>query len=305
MNLSLNTYRRAKSLLGTLVEISVRAETPSVANESIDAAFARMTEVHQRLSFHDETSDLSRVNEARARSSVNVSADFIIVLKTSLQLAERSGGIFNPLVAPKLQEWGILPAAEQTKSVQPWHLMKNISLKGPREVLVQSPVCMDFGGIAKGYAVDCALETLKTRGINSALVNAGGDVGVYGEEPYVLHLRDPALPWRPSDAYHVRDVSVATSGTYFSKTLQNGQEVCALVDGRTALPALRYASVTIAASRCIIADALTKVAAVMESRDLGRLLQSYDAHLVARFESETGEAARNQASVPYFSAWRQ
>jgi len=110
---------------------------------------------------------------------------------------------------------------------------------------------VDLGGIAKGFAVDRATDALKKQGIRFGVVNAGGDIRVFGSTTREVHLRNPILPTRFSGVLRVRDRAIATSATYFAPG--------ALIDGQMRRAITDLVSVTVAARDCMTADALTKI----------------------------------------------
>lgn len=116
---------------------------------------------------------------------------------------------------------------------------------------------VDLGGIAKGYAVDLAVAELKRCGVRSACVNAGGDLRVFGETPFPVLIRDPRSPSEAGLQLQLQNEALASSGNYFSI----GHSGSALVNGHDGQPCLGEFSVSVRASTCMLADALTKVVA--------------------------------------------
>jgi thiamine biosynthesis lipoprotein len=117
---------------------------------------------------------------------------------------------------------------------------------------------IDFGGIAKGFAVDRAVEILKRKRVMAAIVNAGGDLRVFGSASQLVHLRHPKQPNRAAGAVRLRERAMATSGIYFARTNRRGC-VSPILDARTGRAACDLISVTVGAANCVTADALTKV----------------------------------------------
>src|SRR5262249_7919481 len=101
--------RRAQALLGTFVEIDVTAASRSCAESAVEAAFAAVADVHRLMSFHDEDSDLSRLNRAASNGAVSVHPWTYAVLEMALQINRHSDGAFDINVAPALQRMGQLP----------------------------------------------------------------------------------------------------------------------------------------------------------------------------------------------------
>jgi thiamine biosynthesis lipoprotein len=135
---------------------------------------------------------------------------------------------------------------------------------------------IDLGGIAKGYAVDAAVAALQTKGVQSACVNAGGDLRVLGDVPFDISVRDPRDPVAMALSIPIRNGALATSGAYFSRQHIDGELRSALIDGRNAAALTDEFSVSVEAPTCMIADALTKVVAATRDRE-HPLLARYEA----------------------------
>jgi FAD:protein FMN transferase len=132
--------------------------------------------------------------------------------------------------------------------------------------LLKPGMQLDLGGIAKGYAVDRAVDCLRRQGIASALVNAGGDLRSFGLR-HTVWVRDPAEPGRGIPLLETADAAVATSAGYF-----NEKPPCsALVEPRTGESLGDDVSVTVCARRAIWADGLTKAVLADPAGSVGLL----------------------------------
>jgi thiamine biosynthesis lipoprotein len=245
--------QRAQPWLGTLVSIRVGAESPGLAAEAMDAAFAEIGEIHRRMSFHDPDSELSFLNTTAHRAPQAVSAHLRRVLSASLALARAAGGAFDPTIGGTLVEWRQLPAPAGGVPA-PDACWRDVSLEGGGRVRFRRPLWLDLGGIAKGYAVDRAIDCLRRRGVASAVVNAGGDLRSFGA-PHKVWVRDPADPRRGIPLLEVDNAAVATSAGYFNDPSSHS----AIVRPGTGMSLGRDSSVTVCAHRAIWADGLTKV----------------------------------------------
>lgn len=192
--------RRARPLLGTLVEIRVPAS--SAAERAMQHAFAAIERVHRAMSAQESTSDIARLRGGR-RSAIDPWTRQVLERAEEIRLA--TDGLFDCTACG-----------------------------------------YSLDGIAKGFAVDRAVDTLKAAGIRAGLVNAGGDLRLFGEEFEEVYVREPQRPERLVNIGRVREAAVATSAA----TL--------LVDPRLARRALRAAGATVIAADCMTADALTK-----------------------------------------------
>ncbi|MBK4736419.1 FAD:protein FMN transferase [Noviherbaspirillum sp. DKR-6] len=250
--------RRAQPWLGTVVDITI-ADGDS-CEPAMRAAFTVIADVHRLMSFHDAHSDVSRINRAEVDEQILVDARTAEVLEAALALCADSGGLFNPFCAPLLVEWDYLPAPD-ARNAPDWRAgTLPLVIDGCR-VKKLAPAWIDLGGIAKGYAVDAATEALRAHGVRAGCVNAGGDMRGFGDIDWPVLLRDAQRPQMPAFSTQLRDGALATSAIYFSGRTTRGQATSALVHGASGKPLLSGGSVSVAASRCMLADALTKVVA--------------------------------------------
>lgn len=226
--------RRARPLLGTFVEISAWGG----ADAAVARAFDAIQALQKALSFHDPASELSLLNRDGHDSVLRISRDLRRVLCMALRIARLSAGAFDPTAGSRGASW------------------RDIELLPGSRVRFRRPLRVDLGGIAKGYCVDRAVAELKRAGVESGLVNAGGDLRAFGARAFALHLRHPRDPRQLLPLGELRDAALATSATYL-----RGQERCA-----GSAPLAPGASISVRAPRAAIADALTKVVAVMGGR---------------------------------------
>jgi FAD:protein FMN transferase len=283
---------RARPLLGTYVAIRVGGLPEGPAHRAIDAAYEAIARVHRRMSFHDPASDVARLNQDAARRAVAVHRDTVAVLRRSLEVAAASEGAFDITVASELVRWGLLPALTGVPA-NPSGTWRDIELDEDRStVRFHRPVVIDLGGIAKGYAVDRAVESLAKAGAQRCCVNAGGDLRVAGPEAERIGLRLPRNDARLVPVLDVENASVASSAGGYGR----GRDGVGLRGphvhpaGRCAVGRGTFACVV--AERCVIADALTKIVLV-QGPDSHAVLRRYQAtahvHTVGRGWRHFGE----------------
>jgi len=194
------SVRRARPLLGTLVEIRVPAGRET--EPAIERAFSAIERVHRAMSAQESTSDIARLRAARSFA---------------------------------LDPWTrrVLERAEEIR----------LATDG----LFDCAACgYSLDGIAKGFAVDRAVEALQGAGIRAGVVNAGGDLRVFGEAYEEVYVRSPQRPQTLVYLGRVRDAAVATSAAAL------------LVDPRPSGRARPATGATVIAADCMTADALTK-----------------------------------------------
>lgn len=273
--------RRCRPLLGTFVEITARGCDEKLLSRGIEAGFAAIATVHRLMSFHDRSSDVSRMNRDAFPKGVNVHPWTWQVMEASKQFAEESHGMFDITVAPWLTKWNYLP--RRGYQFSPTASSRDIFLRRNYEVFFRRGLIVDLGGIAKGFAVDRAVDALKENGIDCGIVNAGGDLRTFGLASQLIHLRHPTDPTRVAGTVRLRQCAMATSGIYFARRRYRGEYVTPLLDGRTRQSGRELISVSVAAAECMAADALTKIVFVLREKAAGLLSQYHaDALLLER-----------------------
>ena len=257
--------RRAKPWLGTLVEIAIEAPSEAAFLHATELAFARVAQVHRLMSFHAPGSDVCAIARAPAGASLQVSADTARVLRLALDVEQRSGGLFNVAIAPALVASGRLPRPLAAQAAQARTLAEGIDWLGERRLRVRAPVWIDLGGIAKGYAVDCAVVALEAAGITSGLVNAGGDMRAFGPAAHPVHLRF-ADGLRPVALLQDAALAASCNADGGDAVDDVGDDVCAArltsphIDPRSGRSVRSPNSIVVQAFSTAVADALTKVA---------------------------------------------
>jgi thiamine biosynthesis lipoprotein len=239
--------RRARPLLGTLVEVRAAGASAAAFDVAADAAFDAIAQVHALMSFHEAGSDLRRIARAQAGERLSVHPHTAAVLRRAQRWARASGGAFDAGCAARAVARGWLPAP--TDGTPPGELPFEDALEvDGRQVIVHAPVWLDFGGIAKGYAVDLAVAALRRAGLAAGAVNAGGDLRVFGALEETVLVRSPfdAAELWPIAALRDSACATSASGEIASREPR-------------ASDAAAPCSVTVLAPTACAADALTKI----------------------------------------------
>lgn len=253
--------REVRLVMGTTAE--VRAAGLGDPAPVLDAAFAILDRVDERMSLWRE-SELTRLN--RAGSGV-VSPDVLAVLRHALDVAAASRGAFDPTVEPLVRACGGLGGTPRRLDDE--ERRRLVARVGPHHVHVEPATGtvrldpgtgLDFGGIAKGYAADLALEALRSFGARTGLVDLGGSsLAVFGA-PLTVAVRDPVIaegqPWA---TFELRDAAVGTSG--------GDQRPDHILDPRTGFPANAVLAATVVAGSAIEADALSTAVYVLGAEE--------------------------------------
>lgn len=238
--------RRCRPGLGTFVEVAIVDPGTADAHAASDVAFRAVDGVGASMSFQDPASLLSTINRDALHRPVPVDDATFDVLALAGVLFERSGGRFDGAFAID----GEAHATWTDVVLDP----------AARTVRFTKPLAIDLGGIAKGHAVDRAIDALAAYGVASAIVDAGGDLRVLGDAPQPIHLRGAADDAPPRFIGTLADGALATSSNGASRR-GRPRAPGFVVDRLRRRVAATDRSWSVVAPTCAVADALTKVVA--------------------------------------------
>jgi FAD:protein FMN transferase len=258
MKLPSNLHRRARPCLGTVVDVTLLDAEAPLAQTAFELAFAAVERVQQLMSAHDLASDVCRLSAVAHRRPVRVHFHTLVVLRLAQQLHRASNGIFDVTIGATMAQAGHVPRLG-LDDIDSEASSQDIVIEGQTDshatVRFLRPLHLDLGGIAKGYAVDCAVLTLQSCGVTSGLVNAGGDMRAFGPQAHPVQLRS---------ARGLRTVAMLQDAALASSCNAGMDEAVASphADTRTHQLVRQPHSVVVHASSAAVADALTKVAMV-------------------------------------------
>jgi FAD:protein FMN transferase len=231
----------------------VIAAESAAAEAAIERAFEAIEQVNRLMHPRAEDSDLARISSAPLHAPTKVHASIGQLLNLAKRISRLTDGVFDPCTPAQPGRLGdVEVSADET------------------EVFCHAPVALDFGGFAKGYAVDCAIEALMSGGCTAGLVNAGGDLRVFGQraEPVLVRgaageltpielvnaavaISDAAADQRPPEhqGYYVRGVAPATAVN---------QHASGFPHGASTAPGYARTYASVIATTAVVADALAK-----------------------------------------------
>jgi thiamine biosynthesis lipoprotein len=273
---SLGRYSFSEIHMGCQWKIVLYVADEAAANRAARAAYERVEELNRVLSDYDPVSELSRLSDtATSAEPVRVSDDLWRVLEISQQLSVKSDGAFDITVGPLVKLWRRarrtkeMPRADllaEAREATDYRAMK-LDPAARTAQLMKPHMRLDAGGIGMGYAVDEALTVLKREGVESALVDASGDIGVSdappGERGWRIAIEPPAGTGAASRFVLLNNCAITTSGDAFQAVEIDGKRFSHIVDPRTGLGVTGRIAVTVIAPNCITADSYTKPICVL------------------------------------------
>jgi thiamine biosynthesis lipoprotein len=255
-------------VFGTIVEVKLWGASKDQAGR----AFSEIQQMFQGMhrDWHAwESGLLVEINEAFADGrAATANPEIVEMIRVSRWAEEKSGGCFNPAIGGLVALWGFHtsdypiigppPSQAEIDSILDQHpSSRDIRVDGLQLASDNPFVQLDFGGIAKGYAVDLAVERLRQLGIGSAIVNAGGDLrafGRHGDRPWRVAVRRPG--GGTVGTVEVRgDEALFTSGNYERFRQDDLERYAHILDPRTGWPVRDVASATVISANGAVADA--------------------------------------------------
>lgn len=281
----LQSFQQTRSIMDTEVTIKVFAANESEALEAINKAFEEIAKIDALMSPSKEESQLNALNNEGIVEEA--SPDFVYVLERSGNYSELSDGAFDITIKPVLDLWASKfapegphtpPTSEELNSALEFVNFSKIGIDG-QQVTLSSGMGIALGGIAKGYAVDKAIESLRANGIENAFVNAGGDGRYIGEKPdgtpWVTGLQNPDKEGEFITTLAAQEVAVATSGNY-ERYFNESARVSHISDPRTGYPSEELISSTVIAKSAIDSDALATTVFVLGEKEGLELIESLE-----------------------------
>lgn len=263
-------FRRCKPLLGTYVEITIYdSMSDEAAFKITETAFEEVALVHRLMSFQNQDSELSLLNSEAFSRNIKVHPYTYKVLEVASIIHSITLGSFDCSIGHHLQRDGILPGHTP---IAPRANMNAVLLQHPNTVRYQQRLCIDLSGIAKGFAVDCAINRLSLAGIESAVVNAGGDLRILGEYSEEIWVRNPKNQQSLIYLGSLSNGAIATSSIYYSKDINHKTKTGSLINPITGCAINDEDSYSVIAPSCVMADGLTKALAIDKNTKANYLL---------------------------------
>ena len=284
--------QRTEAIMGTRCYVELWADDPVKGNEAIDAVMAELRRIDDLMSHYKPESELSAINQHANERPVQVDKELFDLIKLSTHYSQITEGAFDITYASVgyLYDYRrrIHPSEEQIKEALPAVNWRNMLLDEQHHTVrfEHSGMRIDLGGIGKGYAVDRGIEVLKARGIDRALVTAGGDSRIIGDRngrPWLVAIRHPDNPNKVVTRIPLSDSAMSTSGDYERYFDEDGVRYHHIIDPRTGHSASKVRSATILAPTATQTDGMSKTAFVLgaeKALEIINKMPEYDAVFV-------------------------
>ncbi|MFZ2147329.1 MAG: FAD:protein FMN transferase [Sedimentisphaerales bacterium] len=268
-------------VMGTFARTVVIAEDSNTAKKCIENAFAEIYKVDELMSDYKSDSEISQVNRDGFKKAVPLSKSTYEVLQRSIEFSKLTDGAFDVTVGPlvdlfrKAKDKQVLPNEDEIALAKLKVGFEKLKLDDQNRTVqfTVDGMRLDLGGIAKGYAVDKAIEAMQHSGAIGGMVDIGGDIRCFGaplknKPHWLVGVQNPNLNKDIDDSDLVLKLkltngAVATSGDYQQFVLIEGKRYSHIIDRKTGKSAQGLSSVTIIADNATDADALATAVSVM------------------------------------------
>lgn len=272
--------QRIIDTMGTIVTLSIYHENP---DPLLDHAENMLADFNERFTTNADSSDLMQVNLASGKHPVKVDEDLFWLIKRAKEVSIASDGAFNLTIGPVVKLWHIgfddadVPTDEE--------IQEKLALTDPEAVelneeeltvyLKKSGMEIDLGAIAKGYFADLIKTYFLENGVESGIVDLGGNVLTIGSSPtredgkWRIGIQNPFKNRNEVLAVAaIEDISIVTSGIYERHFEKEGKNYHHIIDSQTGYPTENdLASVSIFSKESIDGEIWTTVMFVKNAED--------------------------------------
>ncbi len=278
-------YNDTRSIMDTIVTIRVADTDSTHARIAIDNAFEKVYYIDSSMNYFNNTSELSRLNTNS--QLLNASNDLTYVINKSIYYQHITHGAFDITVLPLLDLWKSKfepggthqpPTDDEIRETLSLVNASNITIDG-NDIFIREGMKITLGGIAKGYALDLAIDSLRKDGISSGFVDTGGNGYYIGHKPdgtaWRVGLQNPNMSQQSITVIEITDMAVATSGNY-ERYFSEEAKISHIADPRTGYPSQNLISATVIAPAGIDSDALSTSVFVLGEQDGLEMIEELD-----------------------------
>ena len=263
---------RTFPVMGTVCGIDLYGNSREILNRAADDAQREIRRLEAMFNIYDPDSELSRLNAAAFHHPFRCSEELWEILQQARKYYVLSEGAFDVTVKPLMKLWGFhrrrsaVPAREEIEAAKKLvGLEKVIFNDADRTVRFSvDGIGIDLGGIAKGYALDKAREKVLRHGVDTGILDLGGNLFCLpepipgkGRSAYRVGIRNPLDKNRIMTVVPMRDAAIATSGDYERYVVIDGRHYTHIMDAKTGYPASHMLSVSVIAPKGVDSDALS------------------------------------------------
>lgn len=252
-------YEYNDLIFGSYLRIKITVQDSIEAHNGIKKVMQILWHIDSVASVFNPNSEVSQLNKA---GFGKMSPDLKAIIIKSLDVSEKSNGAFDITIGSAMKSWGFYNENQKLEGVIGY---KKIRIKDD-SIFLKTGMLIDLGGITVGYAIDKAVDVLKSEAVKSGLIDAGGDIVCFGEKTYKIGVRNPT----GKDMIRtilIKNQAISTSGNYEKFIEKDNKKYAHIINPKTGQPISdsvnSFSSVTIIADKCVNADAYATAVLVL------------------------------------------
>jgi thiamine biosynthesis lipoprotein len=261
-----------RPMMGTEVSVYLWSDDDETGRRALEDVFAEAARIDRLMSTYKEDSEISAINRGAATAPVVAGAELFGLIQRSLDVSLLTRGAFDITYESVGQHYDFrerrrpdAATIQAEKDLINYRLVK-LDRAAHTVSFAREGVRINLGGIAKGYVVERGIDILRSRGIEHAVVTAGGDSRLLGDRrgrPWMIGIRDPRADGEVAISVPLSDEAVSTSGDYERYFDEDGIRYHHIIKPSTGEPAAGVHSATVIGPDAVITDALSTSVFVM------------------------------------------
>ncbi|MBL4885758.1 MAG: FAD:protein FMN transferase [Planctomycetaceae bacterium] len=301
--------------MGTFYQVTLASSEKCNQPEELKQHVEDLLEqINLQMSTYLPDSEISKFNDSQSTDWFEVSSDFANVAFESLEIAQQTGGAFDPTIGPLVNLWHFGPdqstqslpsekTIEQAREVVGYQKL-HVRLDPPAIKKEIPQLHLDLSAIAKGYAVDQVAHLVAKQGYKNYLVNIGGEVVAHGEKnsqfPWRLGIEKPLEDRREiAELVALQNTAMATSGDYRNFYEIDGQKFSHTIDSKTGRPVTHtLRSVSVIAATCSQADAFATALMVLGPQRAWAFAKEHQLNIYLIYEQDGKLTEQHSAKFP-------
>lgn len=246
-------------------------DDPQALHLAIQLAEQEVLRLEKKYSRFLENSVISKINQSAGQHSMTVDAETQGLLNYSALCFEQSDGLFDITSGVLNKIWdfkaGKVPTQKSINACLKYVGFEKIQWDG-ESIFLPKGMQIDFGGVVKEFAADCALKVLKNAGVRSGLIDLAGDMTVLGSKPdsspWLVGIRNPNQPDKAIVTLQMSAGAIATSGYYERYFIADGKRYCHIINPKTGWPVAHCATISIISDQCLVSGSVATIAMLKE-----------------------------------------
>ena len=265
-------FSDARAMMGTEVSVHLWSDDPEAGRLALEEVFQEAARIDRLMSTYKDESEISKINRDAAQGEVVAGDELFGLIRRSLDISVLTRGAFDITYDSVGQHYDFrsrqrpdVETVEVEREHIDYQLVKLDQVTSTVRFLEQG-VRINLGGIAKGYVVERGIDILRRRGIQNAIVTAGGDSRLLGDRrgrPWMVGIRDPRKDGEVAISVPLADEAISTSGDYERYFEEGGVRYHHIIRPSTGEPANGVHSATVFGPDAVITDALSTSVFVM------------------------------------------